>query len=503
MTLAMRAVGLILLLLAIPPAHAAGTMRYGLEQDPDILDPARNGSYGDRVVFTTMCDQLLDIDPKLNFVPQLATAWTWSDDRLSLTLNLRPGVVFQDGAPFDAEAVRINLDRYRTAPESLRKTELSPIVGVDVIDPLTLRIRLSAPYAPLLSLLANRPGTPLSPRILTLKPDEIAANPVCAGPFRFVSRVAQDRIVLEKFPGYWNAAAIDLDRIEFRIATDANVRRVNLQSGGFDIVGRLAPTDVPAIDADKRLRVMSSPSLGYQMLSFNLSKGPLSNIPFARDARVREAFEKSIDRVALNQVVYEGLYVPSNQTEAPGSRYYDATHPVPPRDLAGAKALMRAAGLERTGFGLIIGNDPVSAQVGQVLQAMAQEAGIDVKLTQMEGATMVAAAKSGDYQASMGIWSGRPDPDGNISIWMACKGFLNWGGYCNPALDDALTRAAQVTDPAQRAPLYAQAAAIWLADRPHMVLYHFTWLWGVRAGITGLVPRPDGLLRWENVRLAQ
>ena len=493
----MRAV--LLLLLSITAAHAAGTLRYGLEQDPDILDPARNGSYGDRVVFTAMCDQLLDTDARLNYVPQLATAWAWSEDRLALDLTLRPGVLFQDGAPLDAEAVRLNLERYRSAPESLRKAELAPIAGIDVTGPLSLRIRLSQPYAPLLSLLANRPGTPLSPRVLARKPDEIAANPVCAGPFRFVSRVAQDRIVLERFPGYWNAASIKLDRIEFRIATDANVRRVNLQSGAFDVVGRLAPTDIAAVEADRRLRVLSSPSLGFQIISFNLARGPMADTPFARDRRVREAFELSIDREALNQVVYEGRYVPSNQTEAPGSRYNDALHPPPRRDLPRARALLSEAGLDRVQLRLIVGNDPVTAQVGQVIQAMAAEAGIDVLLTTMESATTVAATKAGDYQAAMVIWSGRPDPDGNISIWMSCKGFLNWGGYCNPALDRALAAAAQTTDEPARARLYAQAAAIWLADRPHMVLYHFTWLWGARAGVAGLVPRPDGLLRWEDV----
>jgi peptide/nickel transport system substrate-binding protein len=217
---------------------------------------------------------------------------------------------------------------------------------------------------------------------------------------------------------------------------------------------------------------------------------------------VREAFEKSIDREALNQVVYEGRYVPSNQTEAPGSRYYAAAHPVPPRDVAGARALLKAAGVERPKLSLIVPAEPVGSQVGQVIQAMAGEAGFEVSLTQMDGATMVASARSGDYEAAMGIWSGRPDPDGNISIWMTCKGFLNWGDYCNPALDQALSRAAQVVEPAERARLYAQAADIWLADRPHMVLYHFTWLWGVRSAVTGLVPRPDGLLRWEGVRVA-
>jgi len=486
---------LLILLMLTGAAHAAGTLRYGLEQDPDVLDPARNGSYGDRLVFTAMCDQLLDIDPQLNYVPQLALSWEWSPDRLSLTLHLRPGVLFQDGTPMDAEAVKQNLDRYRTAPESLRKSELAPVTGEDVVDPLTLRIRLNQPYAPLLSLLANRPGTPLSPKTLGLQPDEIAAHPVCAGPFRFVERVAQDRIVLERFPQYWNAEAIKLDRIEFHIAVDATVRRVNLQSAGFDVVGRLAPTDVAEIKRDSRLRVMTSPSLGFQLLAFNLQAGT----PFASDKRVRAAFEKTLDREALNQVVYEGQYVPSNQTEAPHSTYWNSAYPVPPRDLDGARALMRQAGLERTSLELIVGNDPVTAQVGQVIQAMAGEGGFDVKLVQMESASMLATVKSGAYQATMVIWSGRPDPDGNIAIWATCKGFLNWGNYCNPKLDDVLARAAQEVEPEKRKPLYDEAVALWIADRPQMVLYHFTWIWGVRAAVHGLVPRPDGLLRWENV----
>jgi len=491
---------LLILLLLAGTAQAKGVLRYGLEQDPELLDPARNGSYGDRVVFTAMCDQLLDIDAKLNYVPQLATAWEWSDDRLALTLHLRPGVRFHDGAAFDAEAMRANLERYRTAPESLRKSELAAVSAVEVVEPLVLRIRLSRPYAPLLSLLANRPGTPLSPRILRLPPDEIAAHPVCAGPFRFVSRIAQNRIVLERFPGYWNAPAIGLDGIEFHIVTDATVRLVNLQSAGLDVV-RLASTDVAAAEADRRLRVISSPALGYQILSFNLARGEQAATPFGRDARVREAFEKAIDREALNQVVFEGRYVPSNQTEAPGSRYRDTSHPVPPRDVPGARALLKVAGLDRVKLSLFVGNDAVNAQTGQVIQAMAAEAGFDVELTQLESATEVAATKAGAYQAAMVIWSGRPDPDGNVSIWLTCKGFLNWTGYCNPTLDEVLGRAAAETDPALRAPLYAQATGMWLADRPYMVLFHFTWLWGARAGVQGLAPRPDGLLRYEGVTL--
>ena len=273
-------------------AHAAGTLRFGLDFDFEFFDPARSGSYIERVVNTAMCDQLLDIDPQLNLVPQLATSWDWSADKLALTLHLRPGVVFSDGAPLDAEAVRANIERYRTAPYSFRRTELKSLTGVDVVDPLTIRIRLSEPFAPLLALLANRPGVMLSPRILGLSSDEIGAHPVCAGPFMLVERVAQDHITLKRSPTYWDAAHVQLDGVEFKIMTDSTVRLVNLQSGQMDVANRLAATDVPAVQADKRLKLVSSPSIGFEMLSFNLAHGAAADTPFgagrARATGVRE-----------------------------------------------------------------------------------------------------------------------------------------------------------------------------------------------------------------------
>ncbi len=484
-------------------AQAAGTLRFGLEFDPDVMDPARNGSYTDRVVFTTMCDQLLDVDAKLDFVPMLATAWVWSDDRLALTLTLRDGVTFQDGTPLDADAVRLNLERYRSAPESIRKAELKPVVGVDVIDRLTLRIRLSQPYAPLLSLLANRPGTPLSPKVIGKPVEEIVAGPTCAGPFRFTSRVAQDRITLDRYPGYWNNANIHFDRVVFNTLVDPTVRLVNLQSGQIDIANRLAATDAAAVQADSKLRLVSSPSLGFQLLSFNVGNTAAADTLLGRDPRVRAAFEKSIDREALNQVVFEGRFVPSNQTEAPGSRYWNPAYPVPKRDVAGARALLKAAGVDRVAFTLLVGNDAVNGQIAQVMQSMAAEAGFDIKIEQRESAAMVAGTRVGAYQAAMVIWSGRPDPDGNATIWASCAGFVNWGKYCNPRLDALFAQGAALTDPAARVPLYRQAVDIMQEDRSHMVLYHFTWLWGMSAKVSGFVPMPDGLMRPQGVRFTQ
>ncbi len=490
------------LILATPAAHASGTLRFALDQDPDPLDPARSGSYGDRIVTNWMCDQLLDVSETLDFVPDLATAWAWSPDGLALTLKLRPGVVFQDGEPFTSEAVKANINRYQTVPESLRKAELKPVIAVETPDPLTVRLILSRPYAPLLSLLANRPGTMLSPRILGKTPDEIVANPVCSGPYKFTQRVAQDRIVLDRFPGHWNNAAMGPDRVVFLSMIDSTVRLVNLQSGALEIANRVAPTDEAAVRANPKLQLVTSPSIGFQLLSFNLNHGPDSDTPIGQDKRVRAALEKSLDRKALNQVVFDGGYVPSNQTEAPGSHYWNPALPVPDRDLAGARRLMAEAGLKHTSFSMIVGSDPVSQQMGQVIQSMAAEAGIEIKLLPQDGATMVATARSGAFQSTLSIWSGRPDPDGNASIWMACNGFLNWGQYCNKEMDQKLIEGAAALDPASRLAAYRRVSEIMADDKANIVLFHFKWLWGLGPTVHGVRGMPDGIIRPAGISLS-
>jgi len=482
-------------------AQAAGTLRWALDQDPDVLDPARSGSYGDRIVTNWMCDQLLDVNAKLDFVPGLATSWEWAADNLSLTLHLRPGVVFQDGEKFNAAAVKANIDRYQNDRLSLRKAELKPVIGVETPDDLTVKLLLSRPYAPLLSLLANRPGTMMSPRILGKTGDEIIANPVCSGPYKFVERIAQDRIVLDKFAGHWNAAAMGPDRVVFLSMVDSTIREVNLQAGNVEIHNRVAPTDVAAVVANPKLKLLSIPGLGFQILSFNINKPPGAASPLGQSALVRQALDKAIDRKALNEVVFEGRFVPSNQTEPPGGRYWNPALAVGERDVEGAKALLRQAGIPHPSFTLFIGTDSVNAQIGQVMQSMAAEAGFDIKLEARDGLSALQSEQRGEFQAAMGIWSGRPDPDGNAAIWYSCNGFLNWGQYCNKEMDAALEAGAALTDPDKRVPFYRKVAAIEAQDRSHMVLFHFTWLWGLNEKVEGVAPMPDGILRPAGVRL--
>jgi peptide/nickel transport system substrate-binding protein len=486
------------------PARAAERpLQVALEFEPTSLDPATDGSYTNRVVTTVMCDSLIDLTPDLKFIPELATSWDWAPDHLSLTLHLRQGVNYQDGTPMDAASIVANLGRYKNAPYSIRKAELTAIKAAEVVDPHTVRVVLGRPYAPLLSLLANRSGTPYSPKLLDQPTGQIGANPVCAGPFRFKERVAQDHITLERWPGYWNAGAIKLSGVVFHIITDSTIRKTNLQAGALDLAQKIAPTDVAAVTRDPKLRIAKVASLGFAPIEFNIANGMGAQTPLAKDSRVRRAFSLAIDRVALNQVAFDGQYVPSNQMEVPGSTYYDPAFPVPARDIPAARRLMKEAGVDRVAVTLRLGTDPLDAQVAEILQSMVKDAGFDLKIVTQDSAALVAATRAGDFNASLLIWSGRVDPDGNMPIWLTCKGFTNWGHYCNPKLDALIQQASEPTDPAVRAALYRQATAIWMHDQPDLVLYHFSLFWGLSKQLVGFHGRPDGLWRPEGMTLAR
>ncbi|MBV8763778.1 MAG: ABC transporter substrate-binding protein [Hyphomicrobiales bacterium] len=500
----MRAKLALLLLMLVggaPETSAADVLNVGIAGDPGPLDPARSGIYLDRNIFASLCDKLIDTDPEMHFVPQLATSWEWSSDGLALTLHLRAGVAFQDGTTFDAEAVKVNIERDKSLATSLRKPELRPVSSVEVLDPLTVTLHLSVPDTPLLAFLADRSGMMLSPQSIAKLGDDVATHPVCAGPFSFTERVPQDRIVLDRFPGYWNAKAIAIDRIVFRPMPDSAVRLVNLQSGELQIVDQLAATDASVVKADPRLRLAQHGAAAYRTLQFNLDHGTRSQTPLGKDVRVRKALEKALDRRALNDAVFEGLFIPNNQSELPASPYWNPGHPVPERDLTGARALLHEAGVDHVSFGLQLANTTIDAQIGEVVQAMAKEAGFDVKLEQLETNTGYAADLAGDFDAALLTWSGRADPDANLSIWMACVSPFNFGAYCNRKMDELLKEARETADPEKRIALYHEISDLYLDDMPQIILFNTTWLWGLSERVEGFTPNRDGLIRPQGLRL--
>src|SRR5712671_6531600 len=179
--------GLYLLLSAVGQAGATQTLRIGLADDPDMLDPSMARTFTGRVVFAALCDKLLDISPELDIVPQLATEWQWTDGNKGLVMKLRRDVKFHDGEKFDAAAVKFSIERHLNLPGSNRKAEISAVKAVEIVDDHTVKLVLSAPFAPLLAQLTDRAGMMVSPKAAQ-SGAEFSTRPVCAGPYKFVER---------------------------------------------------------------------------------------------------------------------------------------------------------------------------------------------------------------------------------------------------------------------------------------------------------------------------
>jgi peptide/nickel transport system substrate-binding protein len=503
MTQTARRAALVLFFSLIAGSAAAQShLRIGIGDDPDVLDPSLSRTYTARIVFASICDKLFDIDERANIVPQLATGHEIAADGMSVILKLRPGVTFHDGEPFDAAAAKYSLDRHLTLKGSFRKPELAQVQAVEVIDPLTVKLVLKAPFSPLLAQLTDRAGMMVSPKAAEAAGDKFGLKPVCAGPYRFVERVQQDRIVVEKFAGYWNKDRVTIDRITYLPIVDATVRLANLRSGGLDLIERVLATDIKTVRDNPRLKLSKAVSIGWFGLLVNVANGPKADNPLGRDARVRRALDLSIDREALNQVVFNGEFVPGNQWVNPQNFYYQAKFPVPKRDLAQARALLKEAGVnERIAIDFMVSNTPETRAVAEVVQSMAAEAGFDLKLRVTEVATALKQAEDGNFQLYMNTWSGRFDPDGNSVIYQTCGAPQNMGHYCSKEIDAWHQEARVATDPAQRKAIYEKITAKFLADGWILYLYHPQYLIAHTDRLDGFRPMPDGLLRVVGVRL--
>jgi peptide/nickel transport system substrate-binding protein len=342
----------------------------------------------------------------------------------------------------------------------------------------------------------------VSPKAAQAEGDKFGAKPICSGPFRFVERVAQDKIVLERYPNYWNKGEIHLDRVIYLPIVDATVRLANLRSGQLDIIERMAGSDVPSLKNDSRFKIARITEIGYQGITINVGKSDLSQKnPLGKDARVREAFELALDRDGIVQVAMDGEADVGNQWVAPSNAYYAKNVPVPKRDVTRAKALLAEAGVTNPSFTLVTPTTSDAQKIAQVVQAMVKDAGFDVKIQSTEFATSVDMADKGQFEAYVLAWSGRADPDGNLYSFDFCKAPLDYAGYCKPDVDELLNHSRSALDPSERKKIYEQIAAIVLKDRPIVYLFHRHWLWAHTAKLSGLRTIPDGLVRVQGLKM--
>jgi peptide/nickel transport system substrate-binding protein len=487
------------LLAAIPVVASAQTLRIALREDADLLDPTLARTYVGRIVFSGLCDKLFDLNEKLEIVPQLATGYEWADP-VTLIIHLRQGVTFHDGEVLDAAAVKYTLERHLTMPGSFRRSEIASIDHVEVVDPDTVKITLKSPASPLLAQLTDRAGMILPPKATEAAGKNFSQAPVCSGPFRFVERVAQDRVVLDRYPGYWDTKNIHFDRVIYQPMPDSAVQLANLRSGTIDLAERVLPTDIAQVKADPKLRLVTSPALGYEAITFNVGNGDLAKAPIGQNKLLRQAFEAAIDRQALVDVVFNGMYTPNAQAVSPASPFYIASVPPPPRDLAKAKALIRQSGVPTPiTVQMNVPNTPDRAQEAEVIQSMVQEAGFDVKINLIEFAASLQAATRGEFQSYLIGWSGRADPDGNTFQFLTTGAGQNDGHYSSAVVDKELKSARESVDLEDRRGHYEVALHQLREDLPYIYLQSPVNVVGMSAKLTGFRPVPDGMIRLQGL----
>ncbi len=488
--------------LASAAPRRGGVLRVGLDADPPNMDPHQSIAAVDRQVYQNLYDKLVDIDRDLNLVPMLATSWTISKDLKTYTFKLRPNVVFHDGTPFNAEAVKYNFERMLGVADpafaSPRRSEINLIQRVTVVDPLTVQVDLEKPFSPFLFVLSDRAGMMVSPAAARRLGRDFAREPVGTGPYKFVEKRPQDRIVLERFDRHWDRTAGNADRIIYRPFPDEQARLANLLAGELDIINEVPRTEVPALKTDARVKLLERSSLQYQGV-WLMMQGP----PFNNKA-LRQALNATIDRRSLARVVFGETVVPGNGPFPTGMLGSDAgpNAKIPERNLEVARAKLREGG-QPNGFAFTMKTVPgrQAQQVVQVIQSMAGEVGIRVNLEIVEFGALLSQLTTQRYEAIQVGWSGRPDPDGNIYSQLVTGGGLNYSPYSNARVDTLLDASRILTVPDHRRRAYAEILSIINDDLPYIYLWWPKDYKTMSPKLQGFVHIPDQMMRLRHVWL--
>ncbi|WP_274651970.1 ABC transporter substrate-binding protein [Paenibacillus humicola] len=479
------------------PAETSGApaggkvLNIGINADPPSLDPYASSALVDRYVQNSIFDKLFDLDKDGKIVPMLAESYEISPDGKTYTLKLKQGVKFQDGTDFNADAVKFNLDRYEE-DNSRRKNELKFVDSVTAVDANTVKIQLSQPFSPFLSILTDRAGMMASPSAVKKYGDDFVNHPVGTGPYAFVEHVSGDHVTLKKNDAYWNGAP-KLDEINYKVFTDGPAMVQNLRSGQIDIASDLngAIKLIPSIKDDTaNFTIISESGMGFQGIHLNVTKGPFTN------KYLREAVDRAIDRDAFVKVLFDGYASPGNSPFSPGSLAYGDSDKYAKPDPDAIKALL-AKGGKPNGFSFKfqVGTGTAAQQFGAVLQNMLKPYNITVELEQVEFGQMLENGTNGNFEALQIGWSGRPDPDQNFYDFVVTKGSQNYSHYANPEVDKLATEARQEQDPTKRKAYYNKAMDILHDDVEYSYIYHQNNIFGFSKKVTGFTYVPDGIIR--------
>jgi glutathione transport system substrate-binding protein len=488
-------------------AQAPRTVTVGLYADAISLDPEDTNDNLSLSVEREVYDGLLGFTPDMKLKPELATSWDASPDAKVFTFHLRRNVKFQDGTPFNAQAVKLNFDRARDAVHKLKKYSLyEEIASVDALDDATVRFTLKNPFGAMLYNFAHPSSRIISPAALKQGEDQIARHPVGTGPFKFVSWAAGREIVLERNPDYWETGKPAVDRIVFRLVPEDASRVAMLLSGEAQFVFPVPGVQIEAVAKAPGVSVEKRWSIYAYYVAMNTQ-----HVPF-NSRQVRQGMNYGVDKEALIKVVLRGTGRPLDAPITPGVAGYS---PVQrggwPYDVAKARQLLAEGGFPR-GFTTVLwlGNQTETLRVGEALQQMLSKIGVTVQLQPMEAGTLTAVRYKpfSENQSQL-----------NFTGWSPSTGDADWGlrphfdsqswpptlyniaFYKNPSVDQLLHDALATADQTRRSKDYAQAMHLIWDDAPWVFLYNSQILAGVRNNVADVFALPDGTVDVRAARL--
>src|SRR4051794_4227621 len=418
--------------------RSGGTLNVGFNNDSRTFDPIFSVQFAERQVLYLVFNTLVKYGPDFSIHPELAKSWDISEDGKRITFKLQQGVTFHDGTPFDAAAVKWNIDR-RLDPQvgSPQRELLEPVVAsVEVVDPATVAFNMKTPYPGIFSLLGERPGFMVSPAAYQKLGQEFGTHPVGTGAFLFKDWVRGTVVNLEKNPRYWEPGLPYLDRIALRDLAGAVVGTQRLLTGELDVVEELSPQDIRPIDGKPGIELKPITLGRWYYLQWHVNAPPFDK------PQLRQAFAHAIDRDRLNQIVMRGKGTISNSMTPPGLWWHDPSIQGYAYDPAKAKALLAEAG-HANGFEYALSTPQIAAfqQLNQLIQEQLGAVGIKVTLQPVAANDWYSRVVDGTTNLTPDRWTQRPDPDGLLYILFHSKGFANTVKYSNPEVDRLLDEA--------------------------------------------------------------
>lgn len=474
---------------------AGGELVVGIGADVDVLDSTMANYYHTRVVLATMCEKLYEIDENVKIFPQLAAEMPEiSADGLTQTIKLRQGMTFQDGTPFNAQAVKTTLDRHLTLATSSRAALKAVVKSVDVVDDHTVSLSLSRPYTPLAAEFADHSGVMMSPAALEKLGDNFSQAPVCVGPFQFASRTPGAEIKLTKAEHYYDRDDVHLDAVTYRVIADPNIRASNLESGDIDFAEGMTSLAARRFQNSGSIVVQARSGLGYSGITFNVNNGG-KGLPINKDPNLRKAFEMAIDRGQINQAIFQGMQEMGCVPISPVSPYY-RDRECTPYDPEEAKRLIAESGVDTPiSVPMLTFNSGDNRRMAEVVQSMVGKVGFKIEISSLDTLAAILAGRSGDFEVFQFGWGGRIDPDGNLNGNVTTKGSNNYAGYSNPEVDRLVVAGSVETDREKRADIYAEVVNLLSEDRAFIYLFNTRVFFAHRANVTGTISLPHGAMR--------